>query len=61
MKTNKAFAKRIRITKKGKLIARNPGQNHYNSKESTSTQTNKKRSQQLTMNRVYRSQFLAGK
>ena len=61
MKTNKAFAKRIRVTKKGKLIVRNPGQNHYNSKESAATQTNKKRSQQLTMNRVYRSQFLAGK
>ncbi len=61
MKTNKAYMKRIRVTKKGKLIARNPGQNHYNAKESTATQTNKKRSQQLTMNRVYRSQFLAGK
>lgn len=34
MKTNKSFAKRLKVTKNGKVIARTPGQNHFNAKES---------------------------
>jgi ribosomal protein L35 len=34
MKTNKSFMKRLRVTKKGKIIARVPGHNHFNAKES---------------------------
>jgi ribosomal protein L35 len=34
MKTKKIFTKRLRITKKGKVLARVPGQNHFNAKES---------------------------
>ncbi len=34
MKTNKAYTKRIKVTAKGKLVARAKGQNHYNAKES---------------------------
>lgn len=49
MKTNKAFTKRIKITRNGKLIARKPGQNHFNAKESRSTQMNNNRSQALTL------------
>ncbi|MCX6820022.1 MAG: 50S ribosomal protein L35 [Candidatus Adlerbacteria bacterium] len=49
MKTNKAFTKRIKITKNGKLIARKPGQNHFNAKEGRSTQMDGNRSQQLTV------------
>jgi ribosomal protein L35 len=49
MKTNKAFTKRIKITRNGKLIARKPGQNHFNAKESRSTQMSGNRSQQLTL------------
>jgi ribosomal protein L35 len=48
MKTNKAFTKRIKITRRGKLIARKPGQNHFNAKERRSTQMNGRRSQALT-------------
>lgn len=33
MKTNKSLAKRIRITKTGKLKARKPGFNHFNAKQ----------------------------
>ncbi len=36
MKTNKSFQKRLRVTKKGKIIARVPGHNHFNAKESGS-------------------------
>jgi ribosomal protein L35 len=34
MKTNKSFTKRLRVTKKGKIIARAPGQNHFNARKS---------------------------
>ena len=34
MKTNKSFQKRLKVTKKGKIIARVPGHNHFNAKES---------------------------
>jgi ribosomal protein L35 len=33
MKTNKSLAKRIKITKTGKLKARKPGFNHFNSRQ----------------------------
>lgn len=33
-KTNKSYAKRLRVTKRGKVLARKPGQNHFNAKES---------------------------
>ena len=38
MKTNKSFSKRLKVTKKGKLIARTPGFNHFNAKQSRTTQ-----------------------
>lgn len=49
MKTNKAFTKRIKITRNGKIIARKPGQNHFNAKEGRSTQMDGRRSQVLTL------------
>jgi ribosomal protein L35 len=49
MKTNKAFTKRIKITRTGKLIARKPGQNHFNAKEKRSTQMDGNRSQRLDL------------
>jgi len=38
MKTNKSFSKRLKITKNGKLISRKPGFNHFNAKQSRTTQ-----------------------
>lgn len=38
MKTNKSFKKRLRLTKNGKVISRKPGFNHFNAKQSRSTQ-----------------------
>ncbi|MFQ5661859.1 MAG: 50S ribosomal protein L35 [Candidatus Paceibacteria bacterium] len=35
MKTKKIFTKRLKTTKKGKVLARVPGQNHFNAKESS--------------------------
>ena len=47
MKTNKSFMKRIRVTRNGKLVARKPGQNHFNAKEKRSTQMKGRRAQNL--------------
>ncbi len=47
MKTNKSFTKRMKITRKGKLISRKPGKNHFNAKEKRSTQLAGNRSQEL--------------
>ena len=38
MKTNKAVAKRLKLTKNGKLLARKPGFNHFNAKQSRTKQ-----------------------
>ena len=38
MKTNKSFAKRLKLTKKGKILSRKPGFNHFNAKQSRTTQ-----------------------
>lgn len=38
MKTNKAMSKRIKVTKTGKLLSRKPGFNHFNAKQSRTTQ-----------------------
>ena len=48
MKTNKSFTKRLKITRRGKIVARKPGQNHFNAKEKRSTQMNQRRSQHLS-------------
>ena len=34
MKSNKSFLKRLRLTKRGKIVARVPGHNHFNAKRS---------------------------
>jgi ribosomal protein L35 len=60
MKTNKAFTKRMKITRKGKLIARKPGQNHFNAKERTSQSMSKRRMSLIThMKNKAKSRFLA--
>ena len=41
-KTNKSFLKRVKITGKGKLMKRPPGQNHFNAKEAGNAARQKK-------------------
>ena len=43
MKTNKSNAKRLKLTKNGKVVGRKAGQNHFNAKESRNSQLAKKR------------------
>lgn len=42
MKTHKAMAKRVRITRTGAVIKRKAGQGHFNSRESGNTTRNKR-------------------
>ena len=58
MKTNKSVKKRIRKTKNGKLIARKPGFNHFNAKQSRSSQLNGKRGNTISMKPKIRSRFI---
>lgn len=60
MKTNKSYTKRIRVTKKGKLVARKPGQGHYNALESGSEKHAKNRMQNLSMSAKAKNRFLPG-
>lgn len=60
MKTNKSYTKRIRVTKKGKLVARKPGQDHFNAKEGGRTKGVKRRTQTLSITQKSRSRFLPG-
>lgn len=61
MKTNKSYTKRIRVTKKGKLVVRKPGQDHFNAKESSRTKNQKNRAQSLVVSNDIRRKFLSGK
>lgn len=48
MKTNKAIAKRFKITPKGKVLKRCCGQDHFNSRETGRTTRRKRRDVKLT-------------
>lgn len=48
MKTNKTIAKRIKLTRRGKVIKRKAGQDHFNGKESGKSRRNKRRDVKMT-------------
>jgi ribosomal protein L35 len=58
MKTNKSFTKRLRVTRKGKIVARAPGNNHFNAKRSSRERLRKARPVGLEMSNTLRSRFL---
>ena len=58
MKTNKSFTKRLKITRNGKVIARKPGQNHFNAKESRAGQMDGRRSQAFGMSSKESQRFI---
>jgi ribosomal protein L35 len=60
MKTNKSFSKRLTVTKKGKILARKKGGNHFNAKESRKTQLARKTKMQIHMTSKAKRRFLAG-
>lgn len=52
MKTNKSFSKRLKLTKSGKILSRKSGFNHFNAKQSRTTQlAGKKRSTFIIKNK----------
>ncbi len=57
-KTNKSYTKRIRVTKRGKLVAKKPGLNHFNSKESAKNKMAKKRASKFNMSKKAQARFL---
>ncbi len=58
MKTNKSYAKRVKVTKSGKVLVRKAGINHFNAKMSRSTQLNNKSSRVLAMSAKAKNRFL---
>jgi len=60
MKNNKSYSKRLRVTKNGKIIARAPGQNHFNAKESGTGRMRRRRSVTFhnVMSNTDKSRFL---
>jgi len=59
-KTNKSFLKRLRTTRKGKIVARVPGHNHFNAKSSGSDRQRKGRKVgfHATLTNTDKSRFL---
>lgn len=56
IKTNKSLTKRLKITKKGKILSRVPGFNHFNAKQSRTKQLSaKKPNEQNFSNKVKRT------
>jgi len=59
MKTTKAFTKRLKLTRTGKVIARKPGQNHFNAKASRNSQLDRRRTQELTFTKKVAQRYLS--
>lgn len=60
MKTNKSYLKRIRVTRTGKLMARKPGQNHFNAKQTGAKRSGKRRMVAIALTAKVRRRFLPG-
>ncbi|MEK7627908.1 MAG: 50S ribosomal protein L35 [Patescibacteria group bacterium] len=62
MKTNKSFTKRLRVTRTGKVVARVPGQNHFNAKEGRRRQMQRRRNVAVpfVLNKKDKARFLPG-
>lgn len=58
IKTNKSYTKRIKVTKNGKLVARKPGQNHFNARQTGRQRLRRKRTQALTLTKKAVARFL---
>jgi len=58
LKTNKSYTKRLKVTKKGKIIARSTGQNHFNAKERSGDKGAKRIGTEFHMSNKEKSRFL---
>ncbi|MBI4692342.1 MAG: hypothetical protein HY773_02825 [Candidatus Terrybacteria bacterium] len=57
-KTNKSLSKRLKITKKGKVLARTAGHCHFNAKQKRSKQLTGKRLQSFDINKKELGKYL---
>jgi len=56
IKTNKSLTKRLKVTKNGKILAKAPGFNHFNSRQSRVKQLNGKKMVEKTFsNKITRT------
>lgn len=58
MKTNKSYSKRLKLTKKGKVISRKPGFNHFNAKQSRTAQLAGRKGSSFVMKNKPKSHLL---
>ncbi len=58
MKSNKSYSKRMKVTKKGKILVRKSGHDHFNAKESRVKQLGKKKVSGFVMKNKTKSRFL---
>ncbi|GMQ95035.1 MAG: hypothetical protein BMS9Abin13_145 [Patescibacteria group bacterium] len=58
MKTNKSYIKRLRVTKRGKLLSRKPGGNHFNAKQKRTKQLAAKKPMGFSMKNKDRNRFI---
>jgi ribosomal protein L35 len=59
MKTNKSYAKRVKVTKTGKVKVRKAGINHFNAKMSRKSQLNQEKRREFVMSAKAKSRFLS--
>lgn len=59
MKTNKSYAKRLKVTRNGKILSRKIGQNHFNAKESRRSQLGKHKHVPFHMTNKEKARFLS--
>jgi ribosomal protein L35 len=57
-KTTKSFTKRLKLTKNGKLLGRKPGFNHFNAKQSRTTQLAGKKPVPFVMGAKDKARFM---
>lgn len=58
MKTNKSYSKRLKLTKNGKVISRKPGFNHFNAKQSRTTQLSGRKGRNFVIKNKPKSHLL---
>lgn len=58
VKTNKSYLKRLKVTKKGKILARKAGRSHFNAKERHGSKVAKKHQSEFHMSNKERSRYL---
>ena len=60
MKTNKSYKNRVKFTKRGKVLLRNKGQNHFNAKEARVDQYAKNKYTVVNWSNRIKRRFLSG-